>query len=128
MAVTETANKAVVIAFYDAFTRADIGKFDEILADHWVNHPADPGRENTREGFKGGVSDFHDAFENFTIYREAIIAEDNLVVCRITMTGRHVKSLGNWQASGKDETFSGMDMHRLEEGRIVETWHFERMN
>ncbi|WLE00705.1 ester cyclase (plasmid) [Agrobacterium leguminum] len=63
----------------------------------------------------------------FSIQRDALVAERDLVVCRLTMTGRHVKPLGDWPPSGKDEVFYGMDMHQLVEGRIVETWHFERM-
>ena len=120
-------NTAIVIAFYEAFARADLAAFDGILAPDWVNHPADPGRENTPEGFKGGVQDFHEAFQGFRLERDALVAQGDLVVCRITMTGRHVKALGPWQPSGRMVRFHGMDMHRLRDGRIVETWHFERL-
>ncbi|MCT6795168.1 ester cyclase [Klebsiella pneumoniae subsp. pneumoniae] len=124
---TQDNNTALVIEFYEAFSRRDLDAFDNILAPEWINHPADPGHENTPQGFKGGVQDFHRAFENFSITRDAIVAQDNLVVCRITMTGRHVQPLGEWQPSGAPTTLYGMDMHRLVNGRIVETWHFERM-
>ncbi|WP_218643469.1 ester cyclase [Pseudomonas hunanensis] len=72
-----------------------------MLSDNWINHPADPGRENNREGFKGGVQDFHAAFEGFDIRRDAMVSEGDLVVCRITMSGRHVGALGDWQPSGE---------------------------
>ncbi|WP_411571187.1 ester cyclase [Pectobacterium cacticida] len=121
------ANIAVVVAFYEAFTHADLNAFDTILAPEWINHPADPGRDNTPQGFKAGVQDFHTAFEGFRIQRDAIVAQHDLVVCRITMTGRHVRPLGTWQPSGERVTFHGMDMHRLIQGRIAETWHFERL-
>lgn len=127
MANTPRENTDTVIAFYEAFNRRDLAAFDAILAPGWINHPADPGRENNPEGFKGGVQDFHAAFESFHIVRDAMIAQNSFVACRITMNGRHVKALGNWQPSRKPVTFYGMDMHRLERGRIVETWHFERM-
>ncbi len=119
--------KALVVAFYEAFTGRDLAAFDDILAAGWINHPADPGRENNRDGFKAGVADFHAAFEGFRIRRDALVAEGDLVVCRITMTGRHVGVLGEWQPDGRDVTFHGMDMHRIEQGRIAETWHFESM-
>ena len=119
--------KALVATFYDAFTGRDLAAFDDILATGWINHPADPGRENNREGFKAGVVDFHAAFEGFRIRRDALVAEGDLVVCRITMSGRHVGVLGDWRPDGREVTFHGMDMHRIEQGRIAETWHFENM-
>ncbi|WP_423207894.1 ester cyclase [Paracoccus yeei] len=79
------------------------------------------------EAFKGGAQDLHEAFQGFRLERDARIAQDDLAVCRITMTGRHVKALGPWQPSGRMVRFHGMDMHRLRDGRIVETWHFERL-
>lgn len=119
--------KALVVAFYEAFGARDLAAFDAILAPGWVNHPADPGRSNDPAGFKAGVGDFHDAFVGFRIHRDALIAEGDLVVCRITMTGRHVGRLGDWQPDGREVALHGMDMHRIEDGRIAETWHFERM-
>lgn len=120
-------NKALVCRFYDAFNQADAQAFDALLSEQWINHPADPGHPDTRDGFKAGMKDFHSAFEGFRLTRNALMAEDDLVVCRITMTGRHVGVLGEWQPSGAQETLQGMDMHRIANGRIVETWHFERL-
>lgn len=127
MSDAEHPGKALVIAFYEAFTRRDLARFDDLLSADWINHPADPGRENNRDGFKAGVSDFHAAFEGFRIRRDALIAEGDLVVCRITMSGRHVGPLGEWQSDGRKVTFHGMDMHRIAQNRIAETWHFERL-
>lgn len=126
MPESRSSSKSLAVAFYDAFGLADLGRFDTLLAPDFVNHPADPGRANDREGFKRGVADFHAAFEEFRIRRDALVAEGDLVVCRITMTGRHVGALGSWQPDGRLVTFHGMDMHRVADGRIAETWHFER--
>lgn len=119
-------NRQLVIAFYEAFTAGAVERFDTLLAPDFINHPADPGRTNNVEGLKGGVTDFLAAFEDFVIQRDALIAEGDLVVCRITMSGRHVKPLGEWQPSHERVVFHGMDMHRIEAGRIAETWHFEQ--
>lgn len=72
------ANKEIVIAFYEAFTSGDVTRFDAVLSDKFINHPADPGRSNDVAGFKAGVSDFHAAFENFSIRRDALISEADL--------------------------------------------------
>ena len=121
-------DKRLVSAFYDAFNTLDNAAFDRILDADWVNHPADPGHPNTPAGVKRGVVDFHQAFAEFHIEREVMVAEGEYVVCRITMTGRHVGDFGDWKASGEWVRFHGMDMHRVAHGKIVETWHFENFD
>lgn len=86
-------HRALVTAFYHTFSLADVTQFDDLRASDWINHPAAPGRESNREGFKGGLQDFHGAFENFHIHIDAIVAENDLIVCRITMSGRHIGTL-----------------------------------
>ena len=120
-------HKALVRRFYDAFNQGNSEAMDSILATDWVNHPASPGRPNSPDGFKAGMQDFHRAFPAFNMIREALVVEDDLVVCRVSMTGRHVGALGDWLPSGEDETLYAMDMHRIANDKIAETWHFERL-
>lgn len=117
--------KSVATVFYHAFNANDGAIFDQILAANWINHPADPGQPNTPEGFKRAVQQTHAALEGFHIEIEAMVAEGDLVVCRIAMQGRHVGDIEHRKASGRQVSFSGMDMHRIVDGRILETWHFE---
>ncbi|QDQ87468.1 ester cyclase [Alcaligenaceae bacterium SJ-26] len=119
---------AIAQAFYHAFNNNDVSAFDHLLAAGWVNHPADPGQPNTPAGFKRAVELTHAAFERFHIDIEAVVAEHDLVVCRITMRGRHVADFDTWKASGREVCFSGMDMHRIDAGKIQETWHFENFD
>ncbi|WP_240431496.1 ester cyclase [Pectobacterium parmentieri] len=79
-------------------------------------------------GFKHAVTHTHAAFEGFHIDIEAVVAENDLVVCRIAMSGQHIGDFDRWKASGQQVRFSGMDMHRIEGGRISETWHFENFD
>ncbi|MFJ5365669.1 ester cyclase [Pectobacterium punjabense] len=121
-------NSSLAVAFYQAFNTNDSTAFDRLLATNWVNHPADPGQPNTPAGFKRAVAQTHAAFEGFHIDIEAIVSENDLIVCRIAMSGRHIGDFDCWKASGRQVRFSGMDMHRIEGGRISETWHFENFD
>lgn len=120
--------KALVAAFYQAFNANDCIAFDTVLASNWVNHPADLGQPNTPEGFKRAVAHTHRAFEGFHIDVQAVVAEADLVVCRINMNGRHVADFDHYPASGRSVQFTGMDMHRVKDGVIHETWHFENFD
>ncbi|WP_072034315.1 ester cyclase [Pectobacterium fontis] len=119
---------SLATAFYQAFNANDSTAFDRLLATDWINHPADPGQPNTPAGFKHAVAYTHAAFEGFHINIEAVVAENDLVVCRIAMNGRHIRDFDHWKASGKQVRFTGMDMHRIEGGKIRETWHFENFD
>ncbi|MCE9732676.1 ester cyclase [Pectobacterium sp. IFB5596] len=121
-------NSSLAAAFYQAFNTNDSAAFDRLLATNWVNHPADPGQPNTPAGFKRAVAQTHAAFEGFHIDIEAVVVENDLIVCRIAMSGRHIGDFDCWKASGRQVRFSGMDMHRIEGGRISETWHFENFD
>ncbi|THU04151.1 ester cyclase [Lampropedia puyangensis] len=118
----------LIASFYDAFNRNDVATFEQLLAPHWVNHPADPGQANTPDGFKRGVAQTHAAFEQFHITIEAVVQENDLIVARITMTGRHTSPFAGIAPSGQQVTFTGMDMHRISNNTIEETWHFENFD
>lgn len=48
-----------------------------------------------------------------------------MVVCRITMTGRHVGVFADRHSTSLAVPFHEMDTYRLGNGRIVEMWHIE---
>lgn len=118
-------NKALVASFYDAFNREDAALFRTILSSDWKDHPEAPGQKPGPDGLIDVVAAFRGAFEGLVITPEQVVAEDDHVVVRIRLEGRHVKPFFGHSPSGRQVTFSGMDMHRLRDGRIVETWHFE---
>lgn len=119
---------ALAGAFYRAFNHNDGAAFDTLLVPHWINHPADPGQPATPAGFRNAVAETHTALEGFHIEVEAVVAEGDLVVSRIAMCGRQVGAFADRAPSGREVRFAGMDMHRIEAGRIVETWHFENFD
>lgn len=119
------AEKAVVAKFYEAFNRQDDALFRSILAPDWADHPEAPGQKPGAAGLIEVVAAFRQAFEGLVITPEQVVAEDNHVVVRIRLDGRHVLPFFGHQPSGRQVSFTGMDMHRLDKGRIAETWHFE---
>ena len=114
-------------AFYSYFESDDQIGAEQILASDWRNHPADEGRSADVEGFLGGARDLRTAFAGLTVTRQATVMEGELAVCRSILAGTQVGEFGGYPASGRPAWFAAMDMHRIEDGRIKETWHFERL-
>jgi predicted ester cyclase len=61
----------------------------------------------------------------FSDYRHEIglqVAEEDLVVTQITGFGRHTGDFLGIPATGKEVTMSGISVHRVADGKLVEHW------
>ncbi|WP_210203182.1 ester cyclase [Rhizobium phaseoli] len=96
-----------------------------MLSPEWKDHPEAPGQAPGVQGLIEVVASFHEAFKGLHITEEQVVAEDDHVVVRIRIEGRHVGAFLGHAPTGETVTFSGMDMHRIKDGSITETWHFE---
>lgn len=118
-------NKALVAQFYEAFNQGDDAKFRSILASNWKDHPEAPGQKPGPEGLIDVAAAFRAAFEGLAITPQTTVAEGDHVTVRIRLQGRHVQDWAGFPATHRPVAFHGMDMHRIADGQIAETWHFE---
>ena len=119
---TET-NKAVVRRYYDEVLNArQVDVLDEIaVADYQENDPL-PGQGDGRQGLKERATVFVDALaSSFTL--EDLIAEGDRVVVRWTNNGTHVGDFVGIPPTGRSFRIAGIDIHRLDNGRLAEHWH-----
>jgi predicted ester cyclase len=123
--MTIEQNKALVAKFYTSFNAVDADTFRKILSPTWKDHPEAPGQKPGAEGLIDVVGLFHAAFEGLHITPEVVVAEGDHVTVRIRLEGRHVLDWAGHKATGRQVAYKGMDMHRIENGKIAETWHFE---
>ena len=118
--MTTDQHKALVRRFYAAFGANDGATLNEVLAPDLVaySHGA-PGPQN-REVHLQGISMWNAAFEtHFTI--EEQIAEGDRVATRVTMRALHNR--GEFQGlppSGKEIVVGGINIERIQDGKIVE--------
>ena len=59
--------------------------------------------------------------QTFTL--EEVIAEGDRVVVRWTGSGTHVGEFMGIPPTGRSFTIAGIDIHRIEGGRMAEHWH-----
>jgi predicted ester cyclase len=88
-------------------------------------HPGTPGTAPDTEGLDGlreAFQRFRATFPDLHITPEQMIAEGDLVAARWTATGTHSGDLAGITATGTPVRWSGTDMYRLVDGRIVEWW------
>lgn len=102
----------------------DLSRFDEVYATNYVNH--DPSRPHVVdcESLKELIADLHRGMPDFKLIIEDLIVESDKVVTRWVTTGTHTGPLDGIPIppTGKKITLTGMNIHRVEQGKIVEAW------
>lgn len=116
-------NKAVVRRFYTEVLEAgNVSLLSEIAVPDYDEHDPIPGQTNGREGLKQRVEMLRSAFQpRFTL--EDIIAEQDKVVVRWTNHGTHVGEFMGIPPTSKSFSIAGIDIHRLQDGKLAEHWH-----
>ncbi len=117
-------NKAVVRRFYEeVINGGNLAVVDEIVAPRVVDHsPGYPEYHSDPESIKQMVRDYRRAFPDMHDVVEDMMAEGDRVMVRWTGRGTHQGVLMGMEPSGKDVTFTGITVYRLENGKIVERW------
>jgi predicted ester cyclase len=121
---TEEENVAVAKAWHeDVINLRNPAKLKDILADSLVHHAAGgyPATMNAA-GVAAMMDDFLIAFPDLRYTFDHFIAKGDYVVERYTATGTQHGPLGALKPSGRRATWTGMNIFRLECGKIVEVW------
>lgn len=123
--MTAHDNKGIAHFFTEeVFNKGNMEVIDEIIDPEFIHH--DP---NTREFGKGPVAfkklihRYRKAFPDLQITIEQQIMENDLVVDRWKGEGTHEGELMGMAPTGKKISICGISIHRIREGRIVETWN-----
>ena len=124
----ENENKAVITRLVtQIFNAKDLSVLDDLLAPGYQDHNSaevyDPAATPVdADGFRAALRMFFDAFPNFQMTVDHLVAEGDKVVCFWTSTGVHRGEFLGISATGKRVTFSGVAVDRLIGGRIIESW------
>lgn len=117
-------NKAVVRRYFEAIDRRrDPEVVDEFLAPDFLSHHPSPGFGSDREGQKAAFKHFLAAAPDGYHVIDDMVAEGDKVVTRLTAYGTQTGELFGIPPTGKRLTMSGIAIHRVRDGKIVEHWH-----
>lgn len=125
MPVHGTTEAGVIVRrFYEPLSTGDTGVIDEALAPDWEAIPAmrtGPGAD----GWKASIAHLRGVFTDLTTTIEDVVVSGDLVAVRSVSRGVHAGELLGVPGTGRQIEFRASDFHRLENGRIVRTWHLE---
>jgi steroid delta-isomerase-like uncharacterized protein len=117
------ANKQVVRRYYEEVLNGKaIDVLPEIAVEDYQENDPLPGQGTGLAGFQDRVGMLTTAIDQqFTL--EDIIAEGDRVVVRWTTKATQVGDFGGIPATGKSYSIAGIDIHRLDDGKLAEHWH-----
>ena len=120
----EQENKMIAQKFYtEIVNKADIPTMDAIMSDAFIDHNASPGTPSGIDGFRQFLKMVSTAFPDIQVTVEDLIAENDKVVSRLTITGTQTGVLmGKIAPSGKQACWTGIDILKIEDGKITERW------
>jgi steroid delta-isomerase-like uncharacterized protein len=116
-------NKRVVRRFYDEVLNAKaIDVLPELAVDDYEEHDTLPGQGTGLPGLRDRVSMLTTAIDQrFTL--EDVIAEGDRVVVRWTTKATQVGEFLGIPATGKSYAIAGIDIYRMQDGKMAEHWH-----
>ena len=116
-------NKAIVRRFIDeVINKGDLGVIDELVSPSMVDHSAPPGLPSGPEGTKQMLTMFRTAFPDLNGTLQGLLAEGDKVAVRYTTRGTHQGDFTGIAATGKQVTIEGIEIDRIEDGKVVEHW------
>jgi predicted ester cyclase len=117
--------KALERRFVNEFNKgkaAAMAVIDELIATNNVSHTASGMDIHGLKGIKQIFNDWFDAFPDYHMTIDDIVAEGDKAVIRLTWTGTHKGAYMGIPPTNKKVTMWGIEIDRLVGGKCVEAW------
>jgi steroid delta-isomerase-like uncharacterized protein len=118
-------NEALVRRFYDeVWNKGNVEVASEVFAEDYVRHDLRPTQALPGpEGQMRIAAEFRTAFPDLRMELDLILGEGDLVAARWTTRGTNTGPWGARPATGMPATFSGVNIFRFRDGKVVELWN-----
>lgn len=111
------------LEFWSSDSNDDTG---QVFSEHYVNHqePSIEGdvKDLDLDGWKALVAGHHAAFSESRVRIIMQIAENDLVATRWEFSVLHTGDYAGHAPTGKTAVWTGIEIDRIADGRIVESW------
>jgi steroid delta-isomerase-like uncharacterized protein len=109
----------------EAWSGGNLAVADDLLTDEFVLHDPVAGREVVgRDAERALISGLRQAIPDLTFTIDDVVAEGDNVTIRWIAQGTHGGELLGFAGTGRALAIRGVDMYRLHDGRIAESWTF----
>ncbi len=119
------ANKSLIHRFYEeVWNKGNLEVSDEVFDSAYVRNDAGgPAPAGGPEGQKKIAAAFRSAFPDGHMTIDFVMAENDMVAARWTIEGTQKGKWAGAEPSGKHVKFSGINIFRFKNGKVVELWN-----
>lgn len=124
----EEEMKTLSIRALEIWSEGNYALLDELYSPEIIRHEVNIQEDivGTKD-YKDNVIWVRTAYPDFNVSADDLFIKDDLVVLRWTVTGTHTGQRGDLPATGKHVHFSGINIDRIINGKIVEEWVYFNM-
>ena len=126
MEMTLTENPLLKL-YEEVINNNNLDAMDELYGSGYINHAAPFGLAKDMEGLRILFKMFIDAFPDQYIVADDIMIDGNKIIARWTLTATHTGTFMGAPATGRKVIMTGIDIERIEKGKIAEHWGGEDM-
>ena len=125
---TPSKNKANCMAFYEAFNSRDLNKIQSLVTDNFVDHAIAPemAQQSGLSGkplFMASLQELLNGFPDVRIEPIQYVAEGDVVMIYLTMSGTQNGEFADMPATGKPFMVHDADMVKFDKnGKATEHW------
>ena len=119
--MSEENKRVMRRAFEEIIGRGNLHYVDEAFASDFVGHDT-AGETFTRDDFRQGVLELHNAFSDPRVTIEDQLADGDKVVTRWRARGVHSGMFRGNPATGRSVSITGISIDRIANGTILESW------
>jgi predicted ester cyclase len=116
---------AVARSFYSLINGGASDAWRRNVDTAWKATPPMPSRPDQLGGYESVIGTFRGGIPDLKVEQVEVIANEDVVAVRSRVTGTNTAPMFGQPATGRSVTFTAMDIHRIKDGKIVETWHVE---
>jgi steroid delta-isomerase-like uncharacterized protein len=122
--MSEAGNKALIRRLVEeGLNKRNAALLDEVYAAEYIGHdPERPAPRRVEDLKQGMVGLLGKVFPDAQYSIESLVAEGEMVVWHWTFRATHQGELMGIPPTGKPITFSGVNIFRLTNGKVVEDW------
>ncbi len=121
---TTDENKALTQRFYDEVMNShNVTRIKSFCAADFVDHNPSPGHSGKGlDDLTAQLNEMVTAFPDFHVSTDFMVAEGDMVVAYLTMTGTNSGPFANMPATNKSVKINGVDIVLIKDGKAIERW------
>jgi steroid delta-isomerase-like uncharacterized protein len=121
--MTPEQNKALVCRWFREMDAGHLDALDMLVSDAYLDHnPPLPDLPPGREGVRQAIQILLTAFPDVTHTIHDQLAEGDKVMTRVTARATFTGQIFGVRPTGKTIEVSGIALHRVADGKLVEHW------